>query len=377
MPGGSFSYKVFFERVFDPIALYRVDAGAKDVHDREKIFFVDVNPAYERVMHMNRLNIVGRKFQDVWPDTESCWFQIILDCLSLGHTVHCEGESCSVGRYLEAIAFPLPPCHAAVIFLDKTDWKESDDALKHKQEELRTLATQLTLGEENTRRAIATDLHDRIGYELVAQLGALRKLLEQPLPQDVVNEIRLLAGSTERLITQSRSLIFELSPPVLKEVGLNPALEALAKSLLEPHDIRWGLRCRGSIREFNADDAVCVILYRMTRELLMNVIKHSKARHVNIIINRQAEKERCDCASSGVREQGKIMVAVEDDGVGFDPSFNLDDAERAKAAKGFGLFSIQERLRAIGGSVRIVSVPGEGSTVAMSCPLKFREGEFK
>ena len=49
----------------------------------------------------------------------------------------------------------------------------------------------------------------------------------------------------------------------------------------------------------------------------------------------------------------------------------------ARVARGFGLFSIRERLQAIGGSVRIVSVPGEGATVAMSCPLKLREGEFK
>ena len=352
-----FSYRVFFERVFDPIAMYRVAGNPVEAPGAEQIFFVDVNPAYERVMRVRKQDVVGRNFLDVWPDAEDRWPRIIVDCLRLGHTVHCEGASWNIASYLEAIAFPLPPRHAAVIFLDKTEWKASDDALKRKQEELRALAAQLTLSEENTRRTIATDLHDRVGYELVAQLKALRGLLERDLPQDVTAELRLLTDSTERLIRQSRSLIFELSPPVLKEVGLNPALEALAKSLLGAHGIRWGLRSKGTIGEFNADDAVCVILYRMTRELLMNVIKHSGATHVNLIVN---------------RGPGKIMVAVEDNGHGFAPSFRLDDAERARSAKGFGLFSIQERLRAIGGSVQIVSVPGRGATVAMSCPLKLK-----
>ena len=140
--------------------------------------------------------------------------------------------------------------------MDKTDWKLSNDALKDKQEELRALAAQLTLSEENTRRAIAADIHDRIGYELVAQLKTLRRLMEDDLAPSVRREIERLAAAAERLISQSRSLIFELSPPVLKEVGLNPALEALAKSLLEPQGIEWGLRSRGTIGEFNADDAI-------------------------------------------------------------------------------------------------------------------------
>ena len=357
-----FSYQIFFERVFNPIALYRVEGEARSVLSADRIFYVDVNPAYERVMRVRKQDIVGRNFLDVWPRSEACWPRIIVDCIRLGHTVHCEGESRDAGSYLGAIAFPLPRRRAAVIFMDKTDWKLSNDALKDKQEELRALAAQLTLSEENTRRSIAADIHDRIGYELVAQLKMLRRLMEDDLAPSVRREIERLAAAAERLISQSRSLIFELSPPVLKEVGLNPALEALAKSLLEPQGIEWSLRSRGTIGEFNADDAVCIILYRMTRELLLNVLKHSGASRVTIIVN---------------RGPGRIMVAVEDDGHGFDPAFNLDDAALARAAKGFGLFSIRERLQAIGGSVRIVSVPGEGATVAMSCPLKLREGEFK
>lgn len=356
MTDSQFSYKVFFERTFDPIALYRVNGGnSRYPGSADKVIYVDVNPAYEQVMNVRRKDVIGRSFLEIWPRTEPHWSQIIINCLRLGHTVHCEGDSQNTHGYLEAIAFPLPPRMAAVIFLDRTEWKTSDDALKRKQEELRSLATQLTLSEEVTRRAIAADLHDRVGYALVSQLQRLRRLQDGELPAAVRSEIETLTADTEKLIAESRELIFELSPPILREVGLNPALEALAENLLSPRGIKWEIKSRGAMAEFAADDSVCVILYRMTRELLINVIKHSGAKHAKVIVNR------------GV---GKIMVAVEDDGHGFPPDFELDSC----VSKSFGLFSIRERLAPVGGELKIVSVPGEGATVAMSCPLHLKEG---
>ena len=88
----------------------------------------------------------------------------------------------------------------------------------------------------------------------------------------------------------------------------------------------------------------------MARELLINVVKHSGASIVNIIINRKPEI---------------ITVAVEDNGRGFD----VDE-------RGFGLFSVRERLLALGGELRIISEHGEGTMAIMSCPRKLKDGEF-
>lgn len=405
----SFSYNVLFNSVFDPIALYHVRSSPlhglpaddelvldgtrknqqsgtpgnpqRGTQPISGIFFVDVNPAYERVMNIKREDVIGRSFIDVWPNAEKCWSRIITDCLDNTRTESCESISRDAGRYLEAIAFPLPEDHAAVIFLDKTELRKSDTALKNREEMLRALVAKLTLSEENTRREIADDIHDRMGCELVTQLNRLRRLSESSLPPDVASEISDIAKRTEKLIAESRSLIFELSPPVLKEVGLNPALEALARNMLGKQGIHWSFRSKGTIEEFDADDAVCIILYRMTRELLMNVIKHSGADMVNIIVNRGPQK---------------IMVAVEDNGKGFSRAIlrhhnSINDKANAGSSppknaslggtpgnplSGFGLFSIHERLQAIGGEFRIVSQPGKGATVAMSCPLRLRSSNL-
>ena len=189
----------------------------------------------------------------------------------------------------------------------------------------------------------------------------IRELREKVRPA-LEAEMAALEANTEKMIRESRSLIFELSPPILKEVGINPALESLADNLLTPHGIKWELRAKGTMADFWADDAVCVILYRMARELLINVIKHSGATRGTIIVT---------------RGPGKIMVAVEDNGRGFPEDFDLDHNEARKETKSFGLFSIRERLEPIDGTLKIVSIPGKGATVAMSCPLKLKEGEFK
>ena len=105
-------YRILFERVFDPIALYRVEA--------DKIIFIDINPAYERVMKLSRDDVIGRTFYDVWPKAEARWSGVIKECLKQKRTMHCIGESIDAKSYLEAIAFPIPPEMAAVIFLDRT-----------------------------------------------------------------------------------------------------------------------------------------------------------------------------------------------------------------------------------------------------------------
>ena len=334
------SYRILFERVFDPIAVYRVEGSS--------IIYDDINPAYERVMKVSRDDVIGMTFDDVWPEAEAVWSQVITECLAQNRTMHCIGESVDADSYLEAVAFPMPPDMAAVIFLDRTKLRKSDEALRRRQRQLQALAAQITISEENTRREIAHDLHDRVGYDLVQLLNIARGMNHPSL--------KPIVDITEKIIAENRSLIFELSPPVLKEAGLNPALEELAKNILEPAGIHWQIITKGSAEDFQADDSVCVILYRSARELIINAVKHSGASDVNIIINRKQEI---------------ITVAVEDNGKGFSYSGGAE-YERG----GFGLFSVRERLKALGGELRVVSEEGKGAMLIMSCPRKLKSGEL-
>nr|WP_321503856.1 ATP-binding protein [uncultured Dethiosulfovibrio sp.] len=340
------SYRIFFERTFDPISLYKVEEDGT-------VRFLDINPAYERVMGVEKKNVVGKTFFEVWPDVESCWHEIIKKCVTSQGSVHCESHCEDVKKYLEAIAFPILPDRASVIFLDRTRWKKSEEKLREKQkelleyrEELRSLAARLTLSEEETRRSIAGQIHDSIGYSLVSLLHNLQQLKKTGC---TVEQLDNAIDSVESIIGQSRELIFQVSPPTLYDLGLNPALESLAEHLLSPKGISYDFQGGNLVHQ--AEDEICVLLYQMTRELLINVIKHSRATHVSIRVH---------------RGPSKIQVVVEDNGIGFPKPFTL----KWGRLKGFGLFSIRERLHPIGGSVQVISEPEKGATIAMTAPLK-------
>ena len=160
MKDDKFSYKFFFERVFDPIALYSIIGDARPV-DAGRIVFFDVNPAYERVMKMSRDNIIGRSFREVWPMAEERWADIIVNCANNGRMACCEGESRDSESYLKAMAFPLSSDMVAAIFLDRTDWKQANDALLMCQSGLneteRGAASSLRLHNESCTRQPEND----------------------------------------------------------------------------------------------------------------------------------------------------------------------------------------------------------------------------
>lgn len=343
------SYKIFFEQTFDPIALYEVVTEKGN----EIVKFLDVNPAYERVMGVKLEDVVGKSFKEVWPVVEDCWHDIIKECIKSHKNVSTSSKCNQISKYLEAIAFPILPDKVAVIFLDRTKWKKSNEKLreKHKllleyREELRTLATKLTLAEEETRRDIASQIHDKLGYSMISLLHLIKKLQSEGCNQPDLSQA---VESVEELIAHSRDLIFQVSSPALYDIGLNPALEALAEHTLLPHNIKFDFQ--GGNLDKQADDDICILLYQMTRELLINIVKHAEADNVSIRVHRSSNK---------------IQVVVEDNGKGLPDDFELKWGK----LKGFGLFSIRERLHPIGGSIQIISEPGKGATIAMTAPLK-------
>ncbi|MCJ7777085.1 MAG: ATP-binding protein, partial [Sedimentisphaerales bacterium] len=159
-------------------------------------------------------------------------------------------------------------------------------------------------------------------------------------------EIRdLIAQAVE----STRSLTFELSPPILYELGFGPAVQWLLRQTRQQH---------GLLTEFiddehpkPLDDDIRVLLFQAVRELLVNVVKHANAGSVKV-------------STQKVNDQ--IRVNVEDDGVGFDVA-QLYSQDRMTG--GFGLFNMRERLNHIGGHFDIVSRAGKGTRITLVVPI--------
>jgi signal transduction histidine kinase len=205
--------------------------------------------------------------------------------------------------------------------------------------------------EERERHLIATDLHDFVGQNLVAsqyQLGALRKLLSTPEAAARMDEVRELIAQT---IQYTRSLTIELRSPVLEELGLQPALESLAESYESTHGVPVRVEDDGLPKEIG--DETGYLLFRSVRELLMNVVKHAKASEAKISLTRTGDN---------------VRIAVMDNGIGFTATASPGPGHS------FGLFTIRERLRGLGGRCDVESAPGAGTTVILTAPL-VRSGE--
>jgi signal transduction histidine kinase len=218
---------------------------------------------------------------------------------------------------------------------------------------LRTLAYELTVAEARERERIARGLHDDIGQLLAAatlQLGALRATALPPL-QGALDDVAQLLGQATRA---TRSATFELSSPALR-LGLLPALDSLGQRLA-----REGgppVRVMGALPPGAWDEAVLQVLYRMLRELLINVQRHARASQAWV---------RVQVVQGAGPRVARLELSVSDDGIGIDPAW----AARAPGPDGgFGLASVQAQVLALGGSLQVSSGPGAGTLASLQVPL--------
>ena len=219
--------------------------------------------------------------------------------------------------------------------LDLTELRQTERAL-------RIAVSQAILAEQEERRRLAADLHDDAGQLLALASLKLRALRSAPEAgrAAATRELEELLGEVHQRIS---SLSFQLSPPLLYDVGLGAATEWLVEDLKR----RYGLAVQFSdeaevVNEM--DETTRALLFRALRELLINVAKHAGVVEARVRIR---------------RETGGIRVEVQDKGAGFDPE---------AGPHGFGLLAIRERVQHLGGSIEVRSVVGAGTRVVIRLP---------
>jgi len=233
---------------------------------------------------------------------------------------------------------------------DISEQKKVEEKLDSYQKQLRSLASDLSLAEERERRRIATVLHDQIGQILAVSKIKLGALIKTSKDDNLLRDLKELRGYVEQAILHTRSLTFELSPPILYELGLEAALEWLAEQVHEQHGIHYEFENDNQPKPLS--DEIRVFLFTAVRELLVNVAKHANAQKVKVTVRRLGEN---------------ISIHVADDGIGFSVSSMNSYMDKNK---GFGLFSIRERLSHLGGQMEIRAQRGRSSRICLLAPLK-------
>jgi len=222
------------------------------------------------------------------------------------------------------------------------------ESLLSYQEELRELASALASSEQRERRRIAQGLHDHIGQNLALvnmRLSAAQQAADLSEAAPAIAEAREILSD---VIAETRTLTFELCPPILYELGLAAALDWLAEQSENTYGFSAIVRKHGA--EAALPEDVSTALFQAVRELLTNAGRHARATMVNIHV---------------FNDRDQVRVVVEDNGVGFDAAA-LES--RSEPYRGFGLFSIRERLRYMGGGLELESRPGCGTIVRLTVP---------
>jgi signal transduction histidine kinase len=232
--------------------------------------------------------------------------------------------------------------------------KETQKNFFSDHEQLRALTSALITTEERERRRIATELHDHIGQTLAITRIKLEMLHALASYSGFAAALEEIQGFVKQAIQETRSLMTKLSPPVFHELGLNSALEWLMQYFGEQHNLR--IIYRGKKNPVTVNEDLQILLLQATRELLMNVVKHAGVAEAEVILK-----------STGKQ----IKIEVIDHGAGFEVS---KIGTPLDWRGGFGIFSIHERLKNLGGQLQIRSKRGEGAHFTLVAPHGTKEG---
>ena len=224
--------------------------------------------------------------------------------------------------------------------------RERTAELVNSQERLRALAAQLNLTEQRERRRLAADLHDYLAQLLALiriKLGQTLQRLPNHSPEG--RSLAEIDGLLQQCLQYARTLMAQLSPSVLQDLGLIPAIHWLAEQVA-PQGLKVDVQVlTEEVPSFNEHQSD--LLFQAVRELLTNVVKHAGASTASVTIQKQ--------------DRDAWLLTVRDTGVGFD----LNAVHYEPAGEHFGLFSIQERMEAMSGWCRITSAVGKGTTVEL------------
>lgn len=242
--------------------------------------------------------------------------------------------------------------HQAALEIEITERKKAQEATTH-------LLRRLVNAQEDERRRISRELHDQCGQDLTA-LRLELKLLQETLNgnTDAATRLSSLYQVLDRVADEVHHLSLKLRPSVLDELGLATAVSNYIENWKELTGIEVDCEV-GGWGTSRINEAVETAFYRVLQEALTNVAKHSQAKSVSVILQKQPQE---------------VVMIVEDNGCGFDvpTQFNGDGP-----IQHLGLLGMRERMIAAGGGLEIESLAGIGTSVFARVPASQAHGGSK
>jgi PAS domain S-box-containing protein len=252
------------------------------------------------------------------------------------------------GKWLHFTASPIKDNRGLIIgaietLIDTTERKVLEDNLHY-------YLYQITRAQEEERKHIARELHDDMAQTLGSMARDLDNLLRKKhsFKSGEVAALQDIQNSISQGLQSVNSFIRNLRPSLLDDLGLIPALRSLTNSLEKSDGIVSDFTVTGEERRFTDDDELS--LFRIVQEALNNIKKHAQASEVHVL---------CEFTDNGIK------VTVSDGGTGFELPESMSELPRRGK---LGLMGIQERVWLLGGTLRLNTAPGKGTTIQVEVP---------
>jgi PAS domain S-box-containing protein len=256
--------------------------------------------------------------------------------------------------WLESLSSPVYKNNEISYFVtssrDVTEWVLARQEINKYQTSLQKMTTEMTLIEEKQKKEIASNIHDHLSQSLVISKMKINELKKQSELEIINEDLKFIESHISEALENSRKITYELSPPVLYQLGIIDALNWLLEDVETNHKIEC--KVNSNVNSINLSDANSILLYRCIQEVIKNVVKYANASLITLNLD---------------KNKFGINIVLTDNGDGFDTSV-LNDYQN-HSGSGFGLFAVQERVKNIKGEFAITSKINTGTSVKIFIPL--------
>jgi PAS domain S-box-containing protein len=323
---------------------------------------IQMNPALANMLKLSEEQLVGQSYDarryirangSLMPPEEHASRRAVAEKKTVYNVetgvIREDGEL--VWTSVSAAPVEVADVGAVVVTVDITESKRAERALQESRERLQILSQRLVEVQEDERRAIARELHDRVGQTLAAlninliiisgQLGG--KVDEQTSAR--LNDSMKLVAETIALV---RDVMSNLRPSVLDDYGLEAAIESHLSQYMARYEIQANFEKPASPLP-RLGPSVEMTFLRIAQEALMNIAKHARASQVTVRLQ---------------KEENTVQMTIQDNGIG------MEAWSEANRSGSHGLTIMRERAEAFGGSMRVSSIPGNGTRVDVKIPIE-------
>ena len=323
----------------------------------ENGIFVYISPVIENILQISPLEIIGKlKYTDLFQINEKD-NPVLLSSKSVLKEVEIVLNVNKEKLWLAFNSFPYFNTEGkyngnrGVCFditnrkLAEIEQKRNIKKIERYQKKLKALNKEISLVEEHERRRIAENLHDGLGQTLSLAYIKLSSIDNKNITPEIKVTIETASELINKAIGESRTLTYDLSPPILHELGLISALKWKLDQVEQKYQLQTSIYGENLNLKIGKDHNI--IVYRILNELIQNIIKHASASKIILRIKKVNKKYRFE---------------LQDDGIGIDKN-------KKNKISGFGLMSIKERLESFNGHLQINSVPGKGTKAVIEFPI--------